>query len=59
MFVSQQIDPDLNSFLYLKPNLYIFHGAEILPKATKKKLKRLRKNMSKDKSEDEGHTNKD
>lgn len=32
-----------NSFLYLKPNVYLFHGAEVSLKNIRKKLKRLRK----------------
>ena len=32
-----------NSFLYFKPNMYVFHGAEISLKNTRKRLKHLRK----------------
>jgi NAD+-dependent protein deacetylase sirtuin 1 len=35
-----------NSFLHLKPNMYIFHGAEVSLKNAKKKLKRLRKKLN-------------
>ena len=31
------------SFLYLKPNMYVFHGAEIQLKTARKKLNRLKK----------------
>lgn len=31
-----------NSFLYLKPNVYVFHGAEVSVKSMRKKLERLR-----------------
>ena len=32
-----------NSFIYLKPNIYVFHGAELSLKNAKRKLKRLRR----------------
>lgn len=32
-----------SSFLYLKPNMYVFHGAEIQLKQARKKLKKLNK----------------
>lgn len=31
-----------NSFLFLKPNIYVFHGAEVSVKSMRKKIKRLR-----------------
>lgn len=31
-----------NSFLYLEPNMYVFHGAELSPPSARKKLRRLR-----------------
>lgn len=34
-----------NSFLFLKPNVYVFHGAEVSLRNMKKKLRRLRKKM--------------
>ena len=35
-----------NTFLYLKPNIYVFHGAEISIRNVKKKIKRLRKKLN-------------
>jgi hypothetical protein len=35
-----------NSFLHLKPNMYVFHGAEMSVKGAKKKLRSLRKRMN-------------
>ncbi|RNA02427.1 NAD-dependent deacetylase sirtuin-1-like [Brachionus plicatilis] len=35
-----------NSFVYLKPNVYVFHGAEVSLKSMRKKLKRLRSLLS-------------
>ena len=35
-----------NSFLHLKPNIYVFHGAELSIRSTKKKLRTLRKRMN-------------
>jgi NAD-dependent SIR2 family protein deacetylase len=35
-----------NSFLHLKPNMYVFHGAELSIRSTKKKLRGLRKRMN-------------
>lgn len=42
-----------NSFLYLKPNMYVFHGAEIQLKHARRKLKKLRVDTVKDSVSDE------
>lgn len=34
-----------NSFLHLKPNMYVFHGAELNIRAVKKRLRMLRKKL--------------
>jgi len=35
-----------NTFLYLKPNIYVFHGAEVSIRNIKKKLRSLRKKLA-------------
>nr|AUZ82947.1 sirtuin 1 [Brachionus koreanus] len=37
-----------NSFIYLKPSIYVFHGAEVSIKSMRKKLKKLRNLLNTD-----------
>ncbi|CAF0901640.1 unnamed protein product [Brachionus calyciflorus] len=42
-----------NSFIYLKPNIYVFHGAEVSIKNMRKRIKKLRVLVSGECKEDE------